>query len=81
VEVLLTVVLNLTLKVLLPISVSGGFRLNSVSMPEPESPPLKDLITAGVKKMNPKLSLKSLSVGGNALAAEFPQTAESEHLN
>jgi len=55
--------------------------LNSVSMLEPESPPLKDLNTAGVKKMNPKLSLKSLSVGGNALAAEFPQTAESEHLN
>jgi hypothetical protein len=81
VVVLLTVVLNLTSKVLLPTSVSGGFRLNSVSMLEPESPPLKDLNTAGVEKMNPKPSLKSLSVGGNAPAAEFPQSVESEHLN
>jgi hypothetical protein len=81
VEVLLTVVLNLTSKVLLPTSVSGGFRLNSVSMLEPESPHLKDLNTAGVEKMNPKPSLKSLSVGGNAPAAEFPQSVESEHLN
>ena len=80
VEVLLTVVLNLTSKVLLPTSVSGGFRLNSVSMREPESPPPKDLNTAGVKKMNPKLSLKSLSVCGNALAAEFPQIVVSERL-
>ena len=80
VEVLLTVVLNLTSKVLLPTSVNGGFRLNSVSMREPESPPPKDLNTAGVMKMNPKLSLKSLSVCGNALAAEFPQIVESERL-